>query len=586
MCTSSYDYTEVAKKLYGLEHYIRGDTLTVDDNGYLVIKLGNKVIRINDLMDTLKLDIAYIRILPLIEKTMNLVFTAFNHVSELLGFKGTLRPVYPMKVNPTPRVVEAIFRYGEKYNWGFNAGSHGEVKLLKHFSEKYGSRILIYDGVITEKIVEELVELRRRGWRIVADVESEHDAEVLAHYPEIEIGLRIKPIVKLQGKWSSSVGLGSKFGMTTNTVSKILSDYRWLTERAVVLHMHPGSQIHKLSDLRKYFNEVVKVYLELKNMGFDKISIVDPGGGIAYPYVDVRDGSEESPDYTVVDYFKELLSQLVSLEPHPDIAFEGGRFIVSAHRLVVAKVVDVRPYSAVQSHGDVGGKILEEVNSLEDAERLLSEVKSIIANLKKTLPLDNSKRELYEDLVKLVREDLVHKLAELIRERTLDLNEVMKHRVISRILTAPSKRYVLSMSIFADVPDVVLVDQYFQVVPTQRLNEPPDVLASLSDLTCDSMGEIASYISPGVNYSGDYLFTRVDSRLVLVPGLKLKLRGVPLHLPSKKEKYYVAFLDTGAYQDTLAMKHNLIYGATEIIIDYDQSGDLIVEVVKHEDLYT
>ncbi|MEM4224736.1 MAG: hypothetical protein QXX93_02120, partial [Desulfurococcaceae archaeon] len=66
MCASSYDYTEVAKKLYGLEHYIRGDTLTVDDNGYLVIKLGNKVIRINDLMDTLKLDIAYIRILPLI----------------------------------------------------------------------------------------------------------------------------------------------------------------------------------------------------------------------------------------------------------------------------------------------------------------------------------------------------------------------------------------------------------------------------------------------------------------------------------------------------------------------------------------
>ncbi|MEM4224842.1 MAG: decarboxylase, partial [Desulfurococcaceae archaeon] len=116
--------------------------------------------------------------------------------------------------------------------------------------------------------------------------------------------------------------------------------------------------------------------------------------------------------------------------------------------------------------------------------------------------------------------------------------------------------------------------------------EPPDVLASLSDLTCDSMGEIASYISLGVNYSGDYLFTRVDSRLVLVPGLKLKLRGVPLHLPSKKENYYVAFLDTGAYQDTLAMKHNLIYGATEIIIDYDQSGDLIVEVVKHEDLYT
>lgn len=584
--TRDSEFREIARRLYGLEHYIRGDTIVIDEEGYLVIRLRDKTIRISELMNNYKLDVAYIRIMPLIENSMKIVYEAFEKVSKTLGFKGTLRPLYPMKVNPTPLVIEAIFKYGEVFNWGFNAGSLGEVRLLKSLSSKYGPRTLIYDGVLTDHVAEELVALHNSGWQVIADIESEHDAELLERYPEVKIGLRIKPIVKLHGKWSGSVGLGAKFGMTTNTVSKLLSDYKWLYERAELLHMHPGSQVFKREDLKKYFEELRLVFQELRSLGLEKLSIVDPGGGMSYPYVDTKEGTEESPDYTIADYFHELLSIFANTEIQPDIIFEGGRFIVAGHRLVVSKVVDVRPYSAVQGHTNVGETALDSIDSVEDAEKLVSEVKTLISRLRKSGPLDNSKRELYEDLVKLVREDLVHRLVELIENGALDANELLKHKSILRILVSPSKRYILNMSIFADIPDAVLVEQYFQVVPVQRLDEPPDVLATLSDLTCDSMGEVNSFISYGVNYHGKHLFTRLDKRLVMAPGTKLKLRGVPLHLPNKGENYYVAFLDTGAYQDTLAMRHNLIYGAPEIVLDLDASGKVVVKLLMHENLYT
>ncbi|MGC8982171.1 MAG: decarboxylase [Desulfurococcaceae archaeon] len=590
----SKDFLEAATRLYGIENYVRGGFIRIDDDGYLVIVVNGEKIRIKEIMDSAGLDVAYIRVLPLIEKAMSIVYESFEKLSKELGYRGALVPLYPMKVNPTPIVVDAVFKYGEKYGWGFNAGSIGEVRLLKQLSAKYSPRMLIYDGVVTSSVLDELVDLKNRGWRVVVDIESDHDAEILSSYPELEAGLRVKPLVKLCGKWHGSVGLGSKFGVTTNAIAKLKSDYKWLTERATVLHMHPGSQIYRLRDLKNYFSEVRQVYAELKNMGFENLVLVDPGGGMAYPYLDTREGSEESPDYTIDDYFRELLAAFSSVDPSLKLAFEGGRFIVAAHRLVVAKVIDVRPYSAVDSNGESSEKLveevkrlIEEVDSYEDAEKLLGSVKSLLTQLKKSVPLDGARREVYEELVKLVREDFAHKLASLVKTGQLDCRELLNHKALARLLTSPTKRFVLNMSIFADIPDAVLVDQYFQVVPAHRLNEPPDVLAVISDLTCDSMGELKEFISASAGRGNDCVFTRLDSRLILAPNTKLKLKGVPLHLPAKNENYYLVFLDTGAYQDTLAMKHNLIYGAPEVVIDYNErSGKVEVRVMRHEELYT
>lgn len=575
----------IARVVYGLSNYVRESVLDVDEEGYLVIKLSNGQIRVKDLMDRNNLDIAYIRVLPAIKKSMDMVYESYKAIAEALGYEKSLVPVYPMKVNPTPIVVETIAKYGEKYKWGFNAGSVGEVKLLQKIAEEYSPRTLIYDGVITESIAQELLKFSSRGWRVIVDVDSEAETEVVAKYPGLEVGLRIKPLVKLHGKWSGSVGLASKFGLTLNTLSKLKEEFKWLVDRVVMLHMHPGSQVYRLEDVEKYFNEVKHVYEELGYMGFENITLVDPGGGMAYPYLDSRDGSEEAPDYTIVDYFRALLDKFARVSKRPDLVFEGGRFITAAHRVVVAKVVEVKPYSAVHSQREQQEE-LKDVKNIEEIKELLSRLRVMLENLRTNGPLTNSKRALYEDLVATIREDLPAKVAELLVEGKVDVSELLSEQRILRILLTPTKRVVLNMSIFADLPDAVLVDQYFQAVPVHRLCEQPSVLATFSDLTCDSMGELNLFISQGAKVKGGSpIFTKFDNRLIMLPGVKLRLRGVPLHLPERGENYYVAFLDTGAYQDTLAMKHNLIYGAPEIIVD-EENGKVKVEFLRHEEYYS
>ena len=576
---------DIARKLYGIENYVRGDVITIDEEGYLIINLHGEKLRINEIMNKYNLDIAYFRILPLIKKSMDLVYNSFKLVSDSIGFNKKLIPVFPMKVNPLPLIIESIMKYGEEYNWGFNTGSIGEVRLLQNISSMYSPRTLIYDGVVTDNIVEELIKLHKLGWRIIIDIESEHDAEILAKYPQIEIGIRIKPITRLHGKWSSSTGLSGKFGFTTNLLAKVSDEYKWVRERAVLLHMHPGSQVYRFTDIMNYFNEVSHVYERIREMGFENIDTVDPGGGMAYPYIDIRDGEEESPDYTIVDYFRQLLESLKKVKHTPNVIFEGGRFIVSAHRILVAKVIDVRPYSAIHSPNGFN-YFVDDIKNIDDIREVLKRLGRLASRLRKESTIDETKREAYEHLVALLREDIASKIAELVLSNKMSIKDSLSDKRITRIFTTPTKRFILNMSIFADIPDSVLVDQYFQVVPTQRLHEKPSILATLSDLTCDSMGELTRYISAGNLIQGETpLFTELDSRLIAVPGVKLKLHGVPLYLLSKDENYYVAFLDTGAYQDTLAMRHNLIYGAPEVLIDIE-NNEITIKIVKHEDLYT
>ncbi|WP_042667483.1 decarboxylase [Desulfurococcus amylolyticus] len=577
----------VAKELWGLNHSIRGSIITVDEEGYLVISLGEQKIRVKNLLEKHGFDVAYIRVLPLIERAIRTVYEAFTELAKVHGFKGSLQPVFPMKVNPIEVVIDAIWRYGEKYKWGFNTGSLGELELLSKYLEK-GSRILIYDGVVSDSVIKILVRFKENGWRVIIDVESEHDLDILSKYPEFEIGLRIKPLFRPGGKWAHSAGLEGKFGLTVNTLMKLREEYKWIEERGRLLHIHPGSQIYKWSDMEAFINEVYNIFTQLQSHGFPSIEIVDLGGGLAYPYLDTRDGTIESPDYGLIEYFNHILKVFSRLEKHPTLVYEGGRYIVSAHRILVAKVVDIRPYSTEQAQSLRSAQVedfLSNVRSIDDLKKLVNEYKKYIHKSKQVHQYTLEERELAEDVVSKVRDELLAKIYELVRNKPSQIESVINDPLLYKLVTSPSKRYILNFSIFADIPDSVLVNQYFQAVPAQRLNEKPDVLAVLGDLTCDSMGEINEYISHvKTPLEASDWFTKMDLRLMLIPGRRLKLGGVPLHLPIKGENYYIAILDTGAYQDPLAMKHNLIYGAPEIILD-EKDGEVEVKIIEKNGKY-
>ncbi|QOR94013.1 decarboxylase [Thermosphaera chiliense] len=573
---------EVSKQLYGLEHSIRGEYLTIDETGALVLKIGDESVRIIDLMKKYGFETAYIRFLPAIKSTMKKVFETFKTLSQIHGYTGKFQPVFPMKVNPIPLVIDAIWRYGEEFNWGFNSGSIGELRLLHRYLDK-GSRLLIYDGVVSDNVLKLLMDFKKAGWHVIVDVESEHDLQVLSKYGEINVGIRVKPFYKPGGKWSHSAGLEGKFGLTINTLLKLIKEYKWLNERAILIHIHGGSQIYELKHIAAIFDEARILFNDLRSIGFENISIIDTGGGMAYPYHDSRKGTPESPNYTIVDYLNLLIRKFNDVHPHPTLVFEGGRYIVASHRIVVAKVVDVRPYSTEYKPFETGNgeRLIGIPESLEGIKKILQYTRDIQSKIKgKTLTL--AERERVEDIITHYREEIIVKLAEIIRSNPSSVENIINDPLLYKILTSPSRRFIVNLSLFADIPDSVLVNQYFQVTPIQKLNEKPDVLAVLGDLTCDSMGELREFISDvEIETSVDSWFNRMDFRISHLPKKYLKLGGIPLHLPGKDEDYYLAFLDTGAYQDPLAMKHNLIYGAPEIVIDINGSGKPVIKVLKH-----
>ncbi|WP_440059291.1 decarboxylase [Thermogladius sp. 4427co] len=573
---------ELSRELYGINHYIRRNFIDIDDEGFLVIKLKGDRLRIVDLMKKYGLTNAYIRIIPVIRWIMDQVVKEFQVASTKYSYRGRLIPVYPLKVNAHPLVVRTIWEHGRKYNWGFEIGTLQELESVKDILHEE-NRVLVLDGFKTSEELESLKKLSEKGWRIIVTLESDREIELASKYIDVfELGLRIKLMAKTGSKWSLSTGFSSKFGMTLNHLLRVLKDYPFLRKTVTTIHVHGGSQIYDSKALAKVVQEAARLVEDLKDYGFENLKAVDLGGGLAYPYLDIRDAMPESPDYTISEYFNIVLNALSKTSLQPDLLFENGRIITSAHRIVVSKVLEVREYGAEESDESLDLDFIEKTSDLRELEKKLAEFREVMSKIEMRTGWDLRAKNIIESTKAKLTNIVTLKVAETVSKNEVSLADIVKYPLIFKIITSPSKRYIVAYSLFADIPDKVVVNQYFQVAPAQRLNEKPDVLASLSDLTCDSMGEFREFISY-VRSSRDpkTIFANVDYRLLAVPGQKIKLGGIPLHLPSKGEDYYIVILDTGAYQDALSMKHNLISEPPEIIID-EVDGEIKIECYRCE----
>ena len=97
-------------------------------------------------------------------------------------------------------------------------------------------------------------------------------------------------------------------------------------------------------------------------------------------------------------------------------------------------------------------------------------------------------------------------------------------------------------------------------MPISRLNEKPNKLCSLVDITCDSDGKIDKFI-----------------------GDETVAQHIPLHTLKDDEDYYIGISLTGAYQDVMGDMHNLFGLLNEVhIVSYDDDPKdfYIEEVVK------
>lgn len=104
-------------------------------------------------------------------------------------------------------------------------------------------------------------------------------------------------------------------------------------------------------------------------------------------------------------------------------------------------------------------------------------------------------------------------------------------------------------------------------MPIQRLKEFPSRNATLQDITCDSDGKIANFVT------GNHIS-----------------HVLPLHTLKKNEPYYVGVFLVGAYQEILGDMHNL-FGDTNAVhisikdgqyhIDQIFDGETVEEVLDY-----
>ena len=137
-------------------------------------------------------------------------------------------------------------------------------------------------------------------------------------------------------------------------------------------------------------------------------------------------------------------------------------------------------------------------------------------------------------------------------------------RKVARML--PDK-YYCNFSLFQSLPDSWAIDQVFPIVPISRLDEKPTRMATLQDMTCDSDGKIATFISPqGIT------------------------KALPVHPLKPGEPYYLGVFLVGAYQEILGDMHNL-FGDTNAVhitcykdhyeIDKVIDGETVAEVLDY-----
>ena len=120
-----------------------------------------------------------------------------------------------------------------------------------------------------------------------------------------------------------------------------------------------------------------------------------------------------------------------------------------------------------------------------------------------------------------------------------------------------SKQYICNFSIFQSLLDHWAIGQLFPIVPIHRLNERPENMATLVDITCDSEGKIDNFIG--------------DNNVC---------QELPVH-EIGKEPYYLGIFLIGAYQDIMGDQHNLFGRTNEVhvFLDPDEEAGYYIEEV-------
>ena len=162
-----------------------------------------------------------------------------------------------------------------------------------------------------------------------------------------QIGVRVKLAARGAGRWQSSGGYRSKFGLT---VSEVLRGLELLQSHGMadclkLLHFHLGSQITNIRHVKGALVEAARIYVDLAKRGA-AMEYLDVGGGLGVDYDGSQTNFESSVNYTLQEYANDVIYHVQTVcddagIPHPTIVSESGRAIAAYHSLLVFDVLGI-----------------------------------------------------------------------------------------------------------------------------------------------------------------------------------------------------------------------------------------------------
>ena len=558
----------------------------INDKGdvYVTPCKDNTQIDIRDVMDELALrDITppvLLRFPDILDNRIEKTSSCFEKAAKAYDYQGESFVIYPIKVNQMQPVVEEIISHGRKFNLGLEAGSKPELHAVIAVQCQSDS-LIICNGYKDQSYIELALLAQKMGKRIFIVVEKLNEIDIISKAAKKlgvrpNLGVRIKLASSGSGKWEESGGDASKFGLTSSELLAALEKLEKLNMKDCLklIHFHIGSQITKIRRIQTALREASQFYIQLHKMGYD-VEFVDCGGGLGVDYDGTRSSnSESSVNYSIQEYVNDCLYTFVEAANangihHPNLITESGRSLSAHHSVLVIDVLETaslpemneefEPENGAHKHVKDLYEIWDNLNprsmmeDWHDAEQIREEALDLFSHGMVDL---QTRAEIERMYWSVCRE--INSMAKTLKHQPEELKK------LDKLL---ADKYFCNFSLFQSLPDSWAIDQLFPIVPLQRLNERPTRSATIQDITCDSDGKIANFVT-----------NRNISHIL------------PVHTVRKNEPYYLGVFLVGAYQEILGDMHNL-FGDTNAVhisvkdgkysIDQIFDGETVEEVLSY-----
>lgn len=562
-----------AAELYEVERWGKG-YFSVSQSGHVLVhptKDPARSIDLKQLIDHLVLRGIHLPVLirfrDILRHRLGDIHNAFKNAITQHQYEGRYICVYPIKVNQQRQVVEEVLDFGREYGFGLEAGSKPE--LLAVAAQAYNDTPIICNGFKDAEYIEMAMLAQKIGRNVIPVVEKYTELGLILQYAKKvgvrpQIGMRVKLAARGGGRWQSSGGYRSKFGLTVAEVLRGLNELRaaGMEDCFKLLHFHLGSQIPNIRIVKGALNEAARIYAELVKAGAG-LQYLDVGGGLGVDYDGSQTNFESSVNYTLEEYANDVVYHIQTVcddagVKHPTIVSESGRAIVAYHSVLVFNVLGVSAF---------GEEKIPESISPDEAEQPLIDLLETYQNLsvRNALESYHDAQQALDMALNLFSggylpleqrcqaENLYWAILVKLKKLVAQMDDVPED--LQGLDDTMADTYFCNFSLFQSCPDSWAIKQLFPVMPIHMLNTPPTHHAVLGDITCDSDGKIDQFI---------------DRRDVK--------RTLPLH-GVNGEPYYLGVFLVGAYQEILGDLHNLFGDTHAVHVSLDDGGNVVLDAV-------